>query len=87
MEHEHTEPDASYTRIIIPNRIQLPELNEASNKTKFEFLINKDEILVVSMHPGTIMSYSGYMLTHREQIINLDELSLPFLNLVAYDSK
>ena len=39
------------------------------------------------MHPGTIITYSGYMLTHRQQIIDLDTLSIPFLNIVAYNSK
>ena len=50
-------------------------------------MLNADKVLVVPMHPGTIITYSGYMLTHRQQIIDLDTLSLPFLNIVAYNSK
>ena len=47
-------------------------------------MLNENEIVVVPMHPGTIILYSGYMLTHGQQIKNLDTLSLPFVNLVAY---
>ena len=39
------------------------------------------------MHPGTIIAYSGYMLTHRQHMMNLDTLALPFVNIVAYNSK
>ena len=39
------------------------------------------------MHPETIITYSGYMLTHRQQIMNLDSLVVPFVNIVAYNSK
>ena len=50
-------------------------------------MLNENAIIVVPMHLGTIISYSGYMLTRRQQIKNLDTLSLPFVNLVAYNSK
>ena len=50
-------------------------------------MLNIDQIIIVPMHPGTIITYSGYMLTHRQQIIDLNTLSILFLNIVAYNSK
>ena len=86
-QEQHTEPDASYKIIAVPPKISSINENETTNKAKFEFMLNADKILIIPMHPGTIITYSGYLLTHRQQIIDLDTLSLPFLNIVAYNSK
>ena len=83
----HTEPDASYTVISVSQRIKSLTNAEKTNKAQFEFMLNGQEILIIPMHPGTIISYSGYMLTHRQQLVNFDPLALPFVNIVAYNSK
>ena len=86
-EELHTEHDASYTIITVPNKIQSSNSNEKSNKAQFEIMGNSTKFLLIPMHPGTIICYSGYMLTHRQQILKIDMLSLPFVNVVAYNSK
>ena len=84
----HTEPDASYTIISVPTNVNRnDEKNLRPNKGKFEFMLNNDEIVSLSLSSGTILVYSGYMLTHRQQIIINNETSPPFINLVAYNSK
>ena len=50
-------------------------------------MLNQNQVINVPMHQGTIIAYSGCMLTHRQQIMNLDTLVLPFVNIVAYNSK
>ena len=86
-QEQHTEPDASYTIIAVPKKINLCSKNDTSNKAQFEFMLNETQVIIVSMHPGTIITYSGYMLTYRQQILDMDALSLPFVNIVAYNSK
>ena len=86
-QEQHTEPDASYTIIAVPKKIDFCSKNDTSNKAQFEFMLNESKVLIVSMHPGTIITYSGHMLTHRQQIVDMDALSLPFVNIVAYNSK
>ena len=39
------------------------------------------------MQPGIVFSYSGYMLTHRQQITVGTDNSTPFVNVVTYNSK
>ena len=39
------------------------------------------------MHPGTVFCYSGYMLTHRQQLTMGTHQSEPFINIVSYNSK
>ena len=50
-------------------------------------MLNNDEIVSLSLSSGIILVYSGYMLTHCQQIIINNETSPPFINLVAYNSK
>ena len=84
----HTEPDASYKIISVPKNVNRnDEKNLRPNKGKFEFMLNNDEIVSLSLSLGTIIVYSGYMLTHRQQIIINNEKSPPFINLVAYNFK
>ena len=79
----HTKHNASYTVIVVPNKIQSMSSNETSNTAKFEIMVYTNEFLIIPMHPGTIICSSGYMLTHRQHIINIDTLSLPFVNSSA----
>ena len=84
----HTEPDASYTIISVPTNVNRNnDRNLRPNKGKFEFMLNDDEIVSLSLSSGIILVYSGYMLTHRQQIIINNETSPPFINSVAYNSK
>ena len=66
---EHTEPDASYTVIIVPKQVVDKEDNEPSHIGRFEFNINEDTTIVIPMNPGLLMTYSGFMLTHRQQLL------------------
>ena len=84
---QHTEPDASYTIISVPKQITNYKDKEPPKKGRFEFMLNKKETLSIIMHPGLILAYSGYMITHRQQIITRHGLSSPFINLVSYNSK
>ena len=84
----HTEPDASYAIISVPSNVNRnDDRNLHPNKGKFEFMFNNDEIVSLSLSSGIILVYSGYMLTHCQQIIINNETSTPFINLVAYISK
>ena len=83
----HTEPDASYTIISVPININKnDDRNLRPNKRKFEFMVNNNENLSLSLSSGIILVYSGYILTHWQQIIFNNETP-PFINLVTYNSK
>ena len=56
------------------------------NKAEFEFNINDDKAVVLPLEVGTTLVYSGFMLTHRQQIRRLNENVLPFINIVSYNS-
>ena len=84
-QEQHTEPDASYTIIAVLNKINLTILQ--TRLGQFEFMLNESQLIIMPMHPCTIITYSGYMLTHRQQIMDLDALLLPFINIVVYNSK
>ena len=83
----HTQPDASYTAIDVPNEIIPIKPKGATVKAHFEFMINETNTLVVPMYLGLIITYSGYMLTHRQQIYSCDDCLYPFINIVSYNSK
>ena len=84
---EHTEPDASYMVIMVPSKIVNEQGEKCSHKGRFDFIINKSSTLVVPVNPGLSMTYSGYMLTHRQQLRLETESLVPFINLVSYNSK
>ena len=60
---------------------------KGNNKARFKFIINEIETINIHMHPATIFSYSGYMLTHRQQVIEGVVDSEPSINIVSYNSK
>ena len=82
----HTEHDSSYTLITVPQQNKIKK-NKCNNKARFELVINETETIVIHMHPATIFSYSGYMLTHRQQVTEGSVDSEPFINIVSYNSK
>ena len=86
-EEVHTECDSSYTVICVPNQIMNKNKNGSTNSGSFEFIINSKSTIVIPMTIGTIFTYSGFLLTHRQQIRNKSTIDKPFVNIVSYSSK
>ena len=84
---KHTECDASYTLITVPVQLSKKSGLGKKNKGKFELNINEDDTIIIPMEIGTCFTYSGYLLTHRQQIINPSDEANPFVNIVSYNSK
>ena len=83
----HTECDASYTIISVPNQIPRKYPAKKKNKGNFELHIDENCMFVIPMVIGTSFIYSGFLLSHRQQILNEDENIPPFVNTVSYNSK
>ena len=49
--------------------------------------INEELTFLIPMNIGTYFIYSGFLLTHRQQIYMLTDQAYPFLNIVSYNSK
>ena len=84
---KHTECDASYTIISIPEHDQNFNSVGRQNKAHFEFNIADDKTLVVPLQSSTILVYSGFLITHRQQIRKLNDDVDPFVNVVSYNSE
>ena len=84
---KHTESDASYTIISVPTQLPKKNFSRRKNKGQFELNINESDTFVIPMKIGTTFAYSGFLLTHRQQIFNFSEDAAPFTNLVSYNSK
>ena len=84
---KHTECDSSYTIICVPPQPKACDKNGEYNLAEFEFNTNDDEAYVLPLRPGTILIYSGYLLTHRQQIRKRNEQYKPFINIVSYSSQ
>ena len=86
-EQPHTECNSSYTIICVHNQI----LNESKYTNKncgsSKFVINPQATIAVPMCVGTILTYSDYLLTHRQQICNKDPNAKSFVNIVSFNSK
>jgi len=83
----HTEYDSSYTVISVPNQILNKTKYGHKNGGFFEMIINSESTIVIPMTVGTIFTYSGYLITHRQQIHDKDPIAKPFVNIVSYNSK
>ena len=57
------------------------------NKGRFEFNINETCTLIVPLEIGMSLTYSGFLLTHRQQIHNEMVDAPPFINVVSHNSK
>jgi len=84
---KHTECDASYTIIAVPNQPNKPISAKKKNIAKFEFNLQEDCTILIPMDIGTVLTYSGFLLTHRQQILNEDSEVVPFVNIASYNSK
>ncbi len=78
---KHTECDSSYTTICVPPQ----EINKTEtglyNKAEFEINISEDEAIVIPLEIGTTLVYSGYLLTHWQQIREKNDTVKPFVNI------
>ena len=84
---KHTECDCSYTTISVPpHEVEITKTG-IYNKAEFEFNISDSEAIVDPLDIGTTLVYSGFMLTHRQQIRRTNENVKPFVNIVSYNSQ
>ena len=82
------EHDSSYTIITVPPQNENSKLtNGKYSLARFELVINSYTTIVIGMYPGVIFSYSGYMLTHRQQLNKSRKDNEMFVNVVSYNSK
>ena len=66
---KHTECDASYTVIRVPNQVTTKFMDGKKNKGRFGFNINEKCTLIVPLEISKSLTYSGFLLTHRQQIL------------------
>ena len=88
----HTECDASYTVITVPGQEKFIKGNKSKkNRDAFDFFLKSDStkksIIVLNLHKGVALCYSGYLLTHRQWSDDLSDSCVPFLNIVSHNSK
>ena len=57
------------------------------NKGRFELNLNENKTFIIPMEIGTSLVYSGFLLTHCQQIHNLSCDTNPFVNVASYNSK
>ena len=67
-EIEHTECDSSYTIITVPNQPVESSKQQNFNNGVFQFIVNEEEVITLPMNPGVSFCYSGFLLTHPQQI-------------------
>ena len=67
---KHTESDSSYTIISVPQQEKGKTTTGHYNKAEFEFNISDSEAFIIPLEVGVTLLYSGFMLTHRQQIRN-----------------
>ena len=84
---KHTESDSSYTIISVPDQQKQATLTGFCNKAEFEFNVTEHEAIVIPLQVGVTLVYSGFMLTHCQQIRQLNEDVRPFINVVSYNSQ
>ena len=84
---QHTERDSSYTMICVPPHEKESTDSGMYSRAEFEFNVSDDEAIVIPLNIGTILVYSGLMLTHRQQIKKLNENVKPFINIMSYNSQ
>ena len=57
---KHTECDASYTVITVPNQVTTKFMDGKKTKGRFEFNINETYILIVPLEISMSLTYSGF---------------------------
>ena len=84
---QHTECDSSYTVISVPRQVERRINHQNFNIGEFELNISNGKNIVIPLKIGTILVYSGYLLTHRQQIRKKNDNVSPFVNIVSYNSE
>ena len=79
----HTECDSSYTLICVPNQKLNNHGPGNKNNACFQLVVNLETTISVPLTVGTILTYSGYLLTHCQQILNRDSNLNLFVNIVS----
>ena len=86
-EIQHTECDSSYTLITVPVQPITEGKGASYNNGVFQFVVNKNEIVTLQMKPGVSFCYSGFLLTHWQQIYKKSSSHPDFVNIVTYNSR
>ena len=77
----HSEQDATYTALVVP-----PQQGcNFSQPATLNFKLNNDEITKIPLTEGTVVFFSGFFLTHRQE--RPEHCSGPMINLGAYGNK
>ncbi len=84
---EHRECNSSYTIITVPNQEKIVSKEGNVNNGMFQFKINHVVTLVVKINIGVYFCYTGFLLTHHQQIIRESKDVPEFTNIVTYNSK
>ena len=84
---EHTECDSSYMMITVPMQPITTSKSGNLNNGVFQFFIGKNEIVTLQMNPGVTFCYSGFLLTHRQQIYRKSDDHPHMVNIVTYNSR
>ena len=84
---EYTEHDSSYTVIVVPTQETCTKSNGFNSCARFELVINKSTTILIKMYPGILFTYSGYMVTHQQQLNQNMTESEMFVNIVCHNSK
>ena len=83
-----TEHDSSYTIITVPPQNGISRsTNGKYSLAGFELVINSYTTIVIGMYPSVTFSYSGCMLTHRQQLNKSRKENKMFVNVASYNSK
>ena len=83
----HTEMDSSYTLISVPPQ---PDCNWQKKDTQFNFHVGPNEKIIIKMKPGICFMFSGYLLTHNQEILDKskeENQHCSFINYATYANK
>ena len=72
---------------VFPPQPKSSTASGENNLAEFEINMNENEAFILPLDPGTTFVYSGYLLTHRQQIRKRNDDAKPFINIVSYSSQ
>ena len=79
---KHTECDSLFTVICVPCQVEEITSSGIFNKAEFELNVTDEKAIVVPLKIGTILVYSGYLLTHQQQ--NREKMITQVLLLILF---
>ena len=77
----HTEHDSSYTILTVPRQT---EVDWKKQGARFQFQVNENLKFQLPMTPCVGIFFSGYLLTHRQQISTKNPTGFDFINFGTY---